>query len=183
MWSFVAQNFYLNNSPKTRRSVAIKKVYWSDYYPVLVKYNSTQFNFKSIVYTNTYYWIYNSIFSKSFWSLPSNITYANQGIIYNNLTLSYYFRSIEKISVNKEIANYRSGMINSRHYLESYDTLSLPFIKTTFNSLVYLSYFLLTSYYITHPMWFKLLHTYTWVNKFFYFDIALNTFYFKIYKY
>jgi len=183
MWSFVAQNFYSNNTSKTRRSVALKKLYWSDFYPTLVKYSTTQYSFKLSLNLNSYYYIYNNLFKKSFWSIFSNIIYTNQGIIYNNITLSYYYTTINKLYF--KTLDYRSHNNSKEHrlYLDVYNTLSLPFKKTTFNSLVFVSYYLLTSYYITHPMWFKLLYTYTWLCSFFNFDIALNTFYFKIYKY
>ena len=183
MWSFVVQNFYHTHASKTRRSMALKKLYWSDFYPTLVKYNSTRFYFKSSTYLNTYYWLHVSLFRKSFWGVFSTLTYKNQGILYNNITLSYYHKTIVKLAVSNNPVFEPLKTVDHFVYLEPYIITLLPFNKTTFNSLVYTSYFLLTTYYSTHPMWFKLLHTYTWLCKFFSFDIALNTFYFKVHKY
>ena len=183
MWSFVVQNFYQTTLTKTRRSVALKKLYWSNFYPTLIKHNSTSFYFKSNIYTNTYYWLYISLFRKSFWTVFSQLTYKNQGVLYNNATLSYYRKTIAKLNLSNHPVFEQLNGLNHSFYLEPYSVVLLPFYKTTFNSLVYSSYFLLTTYYITHPMWFKLVHAYTWLCKFFLFDIALNTFYFKVYRY
>jgi len=179
MWSFVVQNFYPNSISKTRRLVALKKLHSSQYYLALLKYNTTSFYCKSSIQWSTYYWLYISLFKKSFWSNFNNMLYKNQGLIYNNLTLSYYYRSIYTLSNNNSLLNVPSEY----SVLNTHLTLSMPFHKTTFNSLIYISYFLLSGYYISNPMWFKLLHTYTWLSKLFLFDSALNTFYFKIYRY
>lgn len=183
MWSFVAQNFCNNPTSKTRRSIAMRKLYWSDFYSPLIKYNTTRFDLSLNKQVSTYYWLYKYLFKNSFWSVFCKFTYKNQGVIYNNLTISYYYTSIIRLSFWLAKPDKRIVHDNVTPYLNTYSSLSLPFIKTTFNSLVYLSYHLLISYYTVHPMWFKLLHTYTWLTNSFLFDIALNTFYFKIYKY
>jgi len=183
MWSFVAQNFYISTPIKTRRSVALKKLHWSSIYPVLVKHNTTQYWFKSRLSFNDYFNLYCYLFKKSFWSLYSNLTYKNQGMLYNNLTLSYYYITIDRLRFSKVSYITGGSLIKSYSHSDPYNLLLLPFVKTTFNSLVLLSYYLLTSYYITHPLWFKLVHTYTWLDRFFKFDVMLNTFYFKTYNY
>ena len=180
MWSFVVQNFYTNSVSKTRRLVALKKLYSVQYYLSLIKYNTTNAYYKFVVYQSTYYWLYNTLFKKSFWTNFNSIIYKNQGLIYNNLTLSYYHKSIYKLFSSPNVVTL---LPNSYISISAYQTLSMPFYKTTFNSLVYVNYFLLSGYYITNPMWFKLLHTYTWLSNLFLFDNSLNTFYFKIYRY
>jgi len=183
MWSFVVQNFYSSVYCRTRRNVAKQKLYMSPYITVLVKWNSTRYWHNITTTYSPYRKLYYSLFKLSFWQFFNNILIKNYGIIMNNISISYTYHTIGILScLNLRPLTYTLKVL-PRNYTYSYQTSSVPFFSTTYNSLAYLSYLMLFSFYVPYPMWFSLRTRYIWINQITNADITKNVFYFKIYRY
>ena len=183
MWSFVVQNFYQTPYEKTRKNLSLKKLSVTPYLNVLLKYNSTTYSLKLLSCSSNYYRLYSSGLKLAFWKYFSTLVMQNQGITVNNITLSCTFHTLVNLNTPESSFALSLHSMSSRAYTKTTSLVSLPFYKTTYNLLVYLNYLMLTSIYFIHPMWFNINSTYTWVSSHLHFDIMLNTFYFKVYKY
>jgi len=182
LWSFVVQNFYNSSYINTRKNLAYKKLHVAPYLPMLIKYNCLYTSNILLTKYLPYFTTHLSVFRLSFWKYFSNILFKNQGLVSNNLNLSYTRHTISFLIlrlINKPV----STPCFNHSYITTYRITSVPFFKTTYNLLSYLSYIILLNPHMVYPMWFSLKTTYTWLNQVFAFDIALNTFYFKIYNY
>jgi hypothetical protein len=181
MWSFVVQNSYDLFLHRTRRGISLKKLSVSNKVSLLLKNLLTNFDKKTSMSLNSYYFIYLIYLKRDVWNTYKQLVNYNEGLIANNLTKSYaYFSSNALI---KASPNYTAKFIPTRTILKEFNVVKLPLSKSTFNSFLWANYLTILNLYLVYPKQLKFVFQYNWVSKEYFFDGMLNLFYYKIYKY